>query len=182
MMSERILIINTSPRRSGNNAMLCAAVATGAETAGKTVRQIQLEDYELDPCKACMYCEKNWGKCSQSDAWKVIFDLFDWCDAVIFATPVYYYSVSAQLKTLFDRCYMRNSKREFGFQKAAFMAVSAAKSESATDTAYACFKGWLRCVGEVEEAGTVFAHGYKLAGDITGSPELKKAVELGRNI
>ncbi|MGM9630208.1 flavodoxin family protein [Butyricicoccus sp.] len=179
-MSERILVINASPRRGGNCDLLCDALIAGAQGSGKQTKKLCVDAYALHPCKACMYCVEHVGECCQKDDWRVFFEAFDWCDAVVFATPIYYYSVSAQLKILFDRCYMRNKKREFGFKKAAFVAVSAAKAESAVDTAYASFRGWLRCVGEVAEGGTVFACGYKEKGAVAGGAPLEQARALGR--
>lgn len=183
-MSEKVFIISGSPRKGGNTDLMCEACAEGAREAGKEVKIMYLQSIRLNPCLGCDYChsQRHEEVCCQKDDWKEIFEGYDWADAVIVGSPLYYYSISAQLKILFDRSYVRAAKRMFHFKKAAFLSVSQSAKPDAHDTSYACFKGWMRCIGDVTEAGTVFAGGCKDKGDVEKTGKLEECRKLGREI
>ncbi|NLA69944.1 MAG: hypothetical protein GX852_02725 [Clostridiales bacterium] len=101
-MNKNVLIISSSPRKGGNSEELVASFAKGAESSGNKVETVFLRDKELNFCKGCFGCLQL-GHCVISDdAVDIVAKMHD-ADVLVFATPVYYYSVTGQLKTMLDR-------------------------------------------------------------------------------
>lgn len=106
--SRRVLVLKGSPRRDGNSALLADAFADGAAAAGFTVSVISLDDHLQGFLRDCRQCRRADGSCGIEDGYQGLFlDMFLPAAAVAFATPVYWYGVSAQTKAFFDRtfCY-----------------------------------------------------------------------------
>ena len=101
-MSKNVLIISSSPRKGGNSEVLAGAFAKGAEEAGNQVETIYLREKQYGFCKGCLACQKT-GRCVIQDDAVEVAEKMHHADVLAFATPVYYYSVSGQLKTMFDR-------------------------------------------------------------------------------
>ena len=101
-MPKSVLIISTSPRKNSNSDALAEAFAEGARAAGHVVKKVSLRDKTLNFCKGCLSCQKTLRCVQQDDAWTIVQDMCH-ADVVCFATPVYYYAVCGQLKTLLDR-------------------------------------------------------------------------------
>ena len=98
-MSKKVLIISASPRKGGNSETLADEFARGAKEAGNIVEKISLYDKTIGFCKGCLACLKR-GRCViQDDAVEIASKMHE-ADVLVFATPVYYYSVSGQLKTM----------------------------------------------------------------------------------
>ena len=104
-MSKNILIIMGSPRKNGSTAALCRQFAKGAEEAGHKVKTVNVIEDKINPCLGCNYCGSHNGQCCQPDAMRTIYQDFDKCDVIVLASPVYYYSITAQLKAFVDRLY-----------------------------------------------------------------------------
>ena len=102
-MSKRILILAGSPRKNGNSAALCRAFARGAEESGHQVETIFLRDKKIGFCLACYHCKKSGGICIIKDDMADILDKMNAADVFVMASPVYFYSVDAQMKALIDR-------------------------------------------------------------------------------
>jgi multimeric flavodoxin WrbA len=102
----RVLIIQSSPRKKGNTAALAERVADGARSAGATVDSIYLHQMDLRPCDACDACRgEPYRGCIIEDDMQSIYPLLRQADALVIATPVYWFTVSAQAKLFMDRCY-----------------------------------------------------------------------------
>ena len=101
-MSKNVLIISSSPRKGGNSETLAASFAKGAEEAGHKVETIYLREKKYGFCKGCLACLKLGHCVIDDDAVEIAARMHD-ADVLVFATPVYYYSVSGQLKTMLDR-------------------------------------------------------------------------------
>ena len=102
VMSKTVLIVSSSPRKDGNSETLADAFAQGAREAGHSVETVRLREKQLGFCKGCLACLKL-GRCViQDDAVEIAAKMHD-ADVLVFATPVYYYSVCGQLKTMLDR-------------------------------------------------------------------------------
>ena len=101
-MSKKVLILSSSPRKDGNSETLAAAFAKGAREAGHQVETVYLREKQVGFCKGCLAC-LNLGHCViQDDAVEIAAKMHD-ANVLVFATPVYYYCVSGQLKTMLDR-------------------------------------------------------------------------------
>ena len=114
-MAKKVLIISSSPRRGGNSDTLCDQFMQGAADAGHAVRKIFLRDKHVNYCVGCGVCTTGKPCPQKDDAAEIIEAMLD-ADVIVMATPVYFYSASAQLKTLIDRCcarYTEMSDKEF---------------------------------------------------------------------
>ena len=100
-MSKKVRIISSSPRRGGNSETLAAAFAEGAQAAGHQVETVYLREKQIGYCKGCFACHELGHCVLRDDAAAIIAKMHD-ADVLVFATPVYYYCVSGQLKTLLD--------------------------------------------------------------------------------
>ena len=101
-MNKKILIISSSPRKGGNSETLAAAFAKGAREAGHQVETVYLREKQVGFCKGCLACLKLGHCVIQDDAVEIAAQMHD-ANVLVFATPVYYYCVSGQLKTMLDR-------------------------------------------------------------------------------
>lgn len=101
-MSKKVLILSASPRKGGNSDLLCDAFAQGAKESGHTVEKIYVQDQKIGHCMACYGCRGK-GVCVQKDDMTVILDKMVAADIIVLATPVYFYAMDGQLKTLIDR-------------------------------------------------------------------------------
>lgn len=99
---KNVVIISSTPRANGNSFVLAKEFARGASDASNNVEIINLKDYDLNYCKGCFACFKI-GKCVQNDGMNEIASKLIKADVIVFATPVYFYSVSGQLKVFIDR-------------------------------------------------------------------------------
>ena len=98
-MRKNVLILSSSPRKGGNSETLAAAFAEGAQEAGNQVETVYLRDMQYGFCKGCLACQKPGHCVIKDDAVEIVTKMHD-ADVLVFATPVYYYSVSGQLKTI----------------------------------------------------------------------------------
>lgn len=101
-MNKKVLILSSSPRKGGNSETLAAAFAKGAQEAGNQVELVHLREKQYGFCKGCFACLKLGHCVIKDDAVEIVSQMHD-ADVLVFATPVYYYSVSGQLKTMLDR-------------------------------------------------------------------------------
>ena len=104
--TKKVLIILGSPRRMGNSAALAARISRGAESAGAEVETLFLQDLEISPCRGCDTCRKPDSKgCAIKDDMQEIYPKLIRADAWVIASPVYWFTMSAQTKIFMDRCY-----------------------------------------------------------------------------
>ncbi|MBR6024491.1 MAG: flavodoxin family protein [Methanobrevibacter sp.] len=104
-MAKKVVVISSSPRKGGNSDTLCDEFVRGAVDGGNKAVKYFLEDIEFDSCKACMSCKTPERECYQDDQISLILDDMMEADVIVYATPVYYYSMTGTLKRFFDRCY-----------------------------------------------------------------------------
>lgn len=102
-MTKNILILKGSPRERGNSAVLADRAAEGARLAGAQVESIYLHGLDIRPCDACDLCSD--GKCVIEDDMQPLYPKLAAADAILLASPVYWFTYSAQLKLCIDRCY-----------------------------------------------------------------------------
>ena len=102
---KKIMILNGSPRKNGKTASLVKAFTQGAESAGNEVKEFYIDGMKIASCKACEACSRNGGYCPQKDDMERINDAYVWADVIVFASPMYWGTISGQLKTTVDRLY-----------------------------------------------------------------------------
>ena len=115
----KIIILNGSPTVGGNTDNQVKAFASGAESSGHSVEIIRVCDLSVSPCIGCNGC-KTHGSCIKNDDMAKIYDAVKSSDAIVFASPVYWWSITAQLKTVLDRLYALPSS-EFNGKKSALL-------------------------------------------------------------
>ena len=150
-MKKNILILSTSPRKNGNSEMLAREFARGAEEAGHNVELLSLHDKTIGFCKGCL----------------------------AFATPIYYYGMCGQMKTLLDRSNPLFPS-DYAFRDIYLLATAADSAESSMDGAVKGLEGWIACFEKAALRGVVRGTGADGAGTILQVPvALKSAFELG---
>jgi len=113
MGGKKILIVMGSPRREGNSATLAKQVAAGAEAAGAEVESFYLHDMDIQPCTACDACRGEMDRdCVIDDEMEILYPKVRHSDAMVIASPIYWFSVSAQTKLFMDRWYAFGGPRE----------------------------------------------------------------------
>lgn len=110
-MNKKVLILSSSPRRNGNSDLLCDSFAKGAKEVGSSVEKIFLKDLNINYCTGCGVCNNNgYRGCSQKDDMEPILAKMIDADVIVMATPVYFYAMCGQMKTLIDRCCAKYTK------------------------------------------------------------------------
>ena len=104
-MSKKVVVISSSPRIGGNSDTLCDEFVKGALDADNAAVKYNLEEIRFHSCKACYKCKTPEMKCFQEDGLEEVLDKMMEADVIVYATPVYYYSMCGTLKMFFDRCY-----------------------------------------------------------------------------
>ena len=179
-MSKKVLIISTSMRKNGNSDMLAGAFARGAEEAGNEVETVSLVDKRIAFCRGCFACQKT-GRCIIDDDAVSVTEKISDAEVVVWATPIYYYEMTGQMKTMIDRANALFVK-DYQFRDVYMLSTAAEEDASACERAITGLKGWIACFPKSRFAGSVFAGGVTDKGDITGSKALDEAYDMGRNV
>ncbi|NCB64002.1 MAG: flavodoxin family protein [Clostridia bacterium] len=179
-MSKKILILSASPRRGGNSDTLCDQFAKGARESGHRVEKVFLRDENIGYCTGCGVCNTT-HKCVLSDDMAAILDKMVAADVIVMATPVYFYTMDAQMKTLIDRTvprYTEIANKDF------YYIVSAADTErTAMERTLEGFRGFAEdCLPGAREKGIVYGVGAWQIGEINGSPAMEEAYQMGAKV
>ncbi len=176
---KKVLILSGSPRKHGNSDILCDEFARGAILAGHEVEKIRVAEKKIGYCLGCYAC-KSTGICAIKDDMAEILQKMIDADVLVLASPVYFYSIDAQLKALIDRTvarWLEVKNKEF------YYIVTAADEElSSAETTLACFRGYADCVEGAREMGVICGMGAYEKGEIVGSPAMTEAFEMGRSV
>ena len=176
----RIMVISATLRREGNSDALAEAFARGAREAGHEVEKISLRDKEVAFCRGCLACQET-GRCVIHDDADAIVERMGQADVLAFATPIYYYEMAGQMKTLLDRANPLYAS-EYRFRDVYLLAAAADGDPQAVDGAAKGLEGWISCFEGARLAGVVFGGGATGIGDIRGNPALEEAYALGRGL
>lgn len=152
----------------------------GAQQAGHEVEKIFLKDRRIGYCTGCGACYGGAGPCPQKDDAAGVIGKMVEADVIVMATPVYFYTLSAQMKTLIDRCcarYLEMKGKEFYF-----ILTAAEESVPMMERTVECFRGLLDCLEDPREKGVVYGVGAWRAGDIEGMPAMDEAYAMGRGV
>lgn len=179
-MSKNVLILSGSPRKGGNSDLLCDEFARGAQEAGHSVEKIRVSEKKIAPCSACYYCRQSGGACAHKDDMADILQKMIDADVLVLASPVYFYSIDAQLKALIDRTvarWLEVKNKEFYY-----IVTMADESHASADTTLACFRGYADCVEGAREMGVVIGSGVYEPGKVKNTAAMKEAYEMGKRV
>lgn len=174
---KNVLIISSSPRKNGNSELLCKEFLAGALESGHNAELVRLSEKQIGYCKGCYICRKR-GKCVQEDDMPALLDKIKRADVLVLATPVYFYSMSAQLKTFIDRLFFvyREVHADIYLIVTAHdddLPLLELTAESIRGCTRDCFEG-------CEERGCLIVGGVGKRGEVIGREEMETAFEWGR--
>lgn len=177
-MAKKVLIISTSLRSGSNSEILAKECEKGALAAGHEVQFVSLKGKEIKYCIGCLSCQSK-GACVLKDDAAEIMEKALTADVIVFATPIYYYEMSGQMKTLLDRLNPM-FPMEYAFRDIYMIAASAEDEDSVFEKAYNGLQGWVDCFEKAQLKGLVTGGGIGDAGDAPNHQDaMKKAYELG---
>ena len=179
-MSKQVFVISTSPRKGGNSDALADAFLQGAREAGHRVEKVSLSDKTIEFCKGCLTCVKTQRCVIHDDAGPIVQRMLT-ADVLVFATPIYYYGMCGQMKTLLDRANPL-FPAAYAFRDIYLLAAAAEDDAHTVDGAVTGIKGWISCFEKARLAGTVFAGGVTAVGDIQGHRAMQTAHEMGQHV
>ena len=179
-MNKNVLILSTSPRKGSNSHALAESFAQGAQEAGNQVELLSLAGQNLAFCRGCLACQ-NTHRCVIRDFGDEVARKMGEADVLVFATPVYYYGMSGQMKTLLDRANPL-FPAAYQFRDIYLLAAAAEADEHTVVGAVTGLQGWIDCFEKARLAGTVFAGGVTAVGEIQGHPALQQAYETGKTV
>lgn len=177
---KRVIVISTSLRQGSNSDMLADKFVEGAKAAGNDVEKVVLAGKEIQFCKGCMGCQRL-GRCVIKDDVNDIMGKVMEADVVVWATPIYYYEMSGQMKTLIDRMNAMYTL-DYKFRDVYLLTTAAEDEEETPRRAEAGLTGWIDCYPKSQLAGTLFCGGVNEAREIEGNSKLHDAYEMGRNV
>ena len=173
--SKKILVLLGSPRKKGNSTTLAQKIIEGAEAAGAAVEKIYLHGLNIAPCHACYGCAKPGSKsCVIDDDMQPIYQKLIDADAWVIASPVYWFTVSAQTKVFMDRCFaLFNIKKEVFAGKKIAIAMSYGDSDAFNSG----------CVNALRTFQDAFAYvGANIVGMVYGSAEKPGEIESNQSL
>ena len=179
-MAKKVLVISTSLRERSNSEALADAFAEGAKAAGNDVEKISLRGKKISFCRGCLACLGK-GRCVIQDDAPAITEKMKGAEVIVWATPIYYYEMSGQMKTMLDRANPLYPA-DYAFRDIYLLAAAADADKSAMDGAIKGLEGWIACFEKARLAGTVFGGGADAIGTIQGNPALDEAYEMGKRV
>ena len=179
-MTKKVLILSASPRKGGNSDLLCDQFMRGAKEAGNQVEKIFLRDKKINYCIGCDTCQENGGKCVWKDDMAEILAKMTAADVIVTATPVYFYAMNAQMKTLIDRTCSRYT--ELNDKDFYFIVAAADSSKQAMARPLEGLRAFISCLRGAKEKGIVYGTGAWKIGDIKGSRAMTQAYEMGKKV
>ena len=177
---KRVLIVSTSPRLNSNSEALAKAFAKGAQEAGHEAELISLRGKTISFCRGCFVCQEKLRCVIRDDADAICRKALH-ADVLVFATPIYYYEMSGQLKTLLDRLNPLFPS-DYAFRDVYLLTAAAEDEEFVPQRALGGLGGWVECFEKANLSGSVFMGGVTAAGETPGHPALDQAYRMGKNI
>lgn len=179
-MSKNVLIISASPRRGGNSDTLCDRFMQGAQENGHAVEKVFLKDHTIHYCTGCGYCHTH-HVCSLKDDMAALIDKMLEADVIVLATPVYFYCMDAQMKTLIDRTtprYTDMKNKDFYF-----ILTAADTDKNSLERTMEAFRGFTEdCLENAREADVIYGVGAWHKGEILDTSAYNEAYEMGLRV
>ena len=176
---KRVLMLLSNPRPGGMTQIVAEALLAGLNEGGFHADCVNLCKSDIKPCLGCYSCIPN-SRCVHKDDMREILRIFTLADAVICVSPVYFYSVDAQMKALIDRTvaqWLTIKNKEFYY-----IMTSAEESDTVMDCTLECLRGLAKCLKGSVERGVIYGKGVYAAGEIESRPAMQEAYEMGRRV
>ncbi len=180
MSNKKVVVISTSLRAGSNSHALAEQFAEGAKSAGHEVELISLRGKEIKFCIGCLKCQET-GACVFKDDVPAIMESVLNADVVCWATPIYYYEMSGQMKTLIDRMNAMYPK-DYKFRDIYLLTTAAEDEEFTPERAESGLQGWIDCYEKCALKAHLFCGGVNDPKEISGNTKLQEAYVLGQNI
>ena len=188
-MAVKVLGIYGSARKGGNSDQLLDKALEGAKSAGAEILSIRARELKMSGCRSCGGCDKT-GKCVVQDEMQSVYPLFEWADIIFLASPIYFYSLSGQVKLIIDRAQAMWSKRflekdaearkRYDSGKGYLIAVGATRGKNLFDGSQLTAKYFFDALDMSYEGGIFFRRLDKKTA-VNENPEtLQEAFNLGR--
>ncbi len=177
---SKVVVISTSLRAGSNSLTLAEQFAEGAKSAGHDVEIISLRGKKILFCIGCLSCQRT-GACVFKDDVPDIMESVLNADVVCWATPIYYYEMSGQMKTLIDRMNAMYPK-DYHFRDIYLLTTAAEDDTDTPKRAESGLQGWIDCFEKASLKQHLFCGGVNNPRDITDNPKLQEAYELGKNV
>ena len=176
---SKVLVISTSLRAKSNSDILTEQLIAGAKDAGHEVEHISLKGKKIAFCIGCLACQKT-QKCVIKDDAVEIAEKVKNADTLVFATPIYYYEMSGQMKTLLDRLNPLYPS-DYRFRKVYMISTAAEDEEYVPEKAVSGLQGWVDCFEKAEFAGSLFCGGISDPGEADRKDtEKNEAYQFGK--
>ena len=176
---SKVLVISTSLRVKSNSDILTEKLIEGAKASDHDVEHISLKGKKIGFCIGCLACQKT-QECVIKDDAVGIAEKVKNADTLVFATPIYYYEMSGQMKTLLDRLNPLYPS-DYKFRKVYMLSVAAEDDEFVPEKAVSGLQGWVDCFDKAELAGSLFCGGIGDMGEASKkTEELNEAYEFGK--
>ena len=179
-MSKKVLILSASPRKGGNSDTLCDQFMKGAQEAGNEVEKLFLREKTIHYCLGCGACFNSKQPCPQQDDAAEVIEKMIAADVIVMATPVYFYTLNAQMKTLIDRTCARYT--EISGKDFYFIATMAETELEKIDRTFDSLRGFTDCLENPHEKGVIAATGVWQKGEVNGLPYMKQAYGMGKAV
>ena len=179
-MSKKVVVLSTSLRTNSNSESLAKSFVDGAKDSGNEVKYISLKNKDIRFCIGCLACQKT-GHCVIKDDVADIMNSVLEANVVVWATPIYYYEMSGQMKTLIDRLNPMYSK-DYKFRDVYLLATAAEEGDEVFEKVITGLNGWIDCFEKTTIKGTILAGGVSDSGAISGNDKLKEAYDLGSHV
>lgn len=178
-MAKKILILSGSPRKNGNSDILCDEFARGAVEAGHSVEKVRVAEKSIGYCRGYYACRES-GICAIHDDMSALLQKMIDADVLVLASPVYFYSIDAQLKAVIDRSVAR--WLEVRDKEFYYIITAADEARSSLETTLACFRGYADCVEGAREMGVIYGGGAYEKGEIRDTPAMAEAYKMGKGV
>ena len=178
---SNVLVITTSLRAKSNSDILAEKLIAGAKEAGHNTELVSLKGKEIKFCIGCLACQKT-QRCIQKDDAVDIADKVLEADTLVFVTPIYYYEMSGQMKTLLDRLNPLYSA-DYKFRRIYMLSTAAEEEAFVPEKAVSGLQGWVDCFEKAELTDHLFCGGLTAGGEAsTAEAHLQAAFDFGKNI
>lgn len=178
---SKVLVIGTSLRTGSNSDRFAEEVVRGAKAAGHEVEWVTLKGKEIHFCTGCFVCLEN-HQCIFHDGAAEIAEKVRRADTLVFATPIYYYEMSGQMKTLLDRCNPLFGS-DYQFRKVYLVSTAAEDAPHVPEKALSGLQGWVDCFDRAELAGSFFCGGVNNGKEAeTREKDLARAYDFGMKL
>ncbi len=178
-MTKQVLIISASPRKGGNSDLLCDQFLKGALEAGHRAEKISLREHKINYCTGCGVCNET-HRCVQKDDMAALLDKMVHADVLVFATPVYFYSMDGQLKTFIDRTVPRYT--EISNKDVYFILTAADTNSKNLARTVEALRGFTEdCLEGTREKAIIYGTGSWQKGEIKNTPAFEQAYQAGKN-